>query len=217
MYKVFASRLKSSTAFRVRPDPDKAGYYLVKHTRPPTDFPWLCHEFWVKAVVNEEIPEESEFNCECMRIEHTGMFIAEKCSFCFLVRCRKMFIRFTELLNLQVCFARIFCVCLQTCKWRISHPGISPKGIQGMPGKLPPLIDTIKYMLDRVETLKQAACWSYYLIGVHCNRSLSCPVRLEFFFDVWCCITELLSMLLTLSYINGLMISYIYYWITGRG
>ena len=36
-------------------------------------------------------------------------------------------------------------------------------------------------------------------------------------FDVWCCITELLSMLLTLSYINGLMISYIYYWITGRG
>ncbi|KAG2606332.1 hypothetical protein PVAP13_4NG226311 [Panicum virgatum] len=74
VYKVFASRLKSSTAFRVRPDPDKAGYYLVKHTRPPTDFPWLCHEFWVKAVVNEEIPEESEFNCECMRIEHTGMF-----------------------------------------------------------------------------------------------------------------------------------------------
>ena len=127
MYKVFASRLKSSTAFRVRPDPDKAGYYLVKHTRPPTDFPWLCHEFWVKAVVNEEIPEESEFNCECMRIEHTGMFLAEKCSLCFLVRCRKMFIRFTELLNLQVCFARIFCVCLQTCKWRISHPGISPK------------------------------------------------------------------------------------------
>jgi len=173
------SRLKSSTAFRVRPDPDKAGYYLVKHTRPPTDFPWLCHEFWVKAVVNEEIPEESEFNCECMRIEHTGMFLAEKCSLCFLVRCRKMFIRFTELLNLQVCFARIFCVCLQTCKWRISHPGISPKGIQGMPGKLPPLIDTIKYMLDRVETLKQAACWSYYLIGVHCNRSLSCPVRLD--------------------------------------
>ena len=114
VYKVFVSRLKSSTAFRVRPDPDKAGYYLVKHTRPPTDFPWLCHEFWVKAVVNEEIPEESEFNCECMRIEHTGMFIAEKCSFCFLVRCRKMFIRFTELLNLQVCFARIFCVCLQT-------------------------------------------------------------------------------------------------------
>ncbi|XP_039804984.1 protein FAR1-RELATED SEQUENCE 5-like [Panicum virgatum] len=73
VYKVFASRLKSSTAFRVRPDPDKAGYYLVKHTRPPTDFPWLCHEFWVKAVVNEEIPEESEFNCECMRIEHTDM------------------------------------------------------------------------------------------------------------------------------------------------
>ncbi|XP_039787002.1 protein FAR1-RELATED SEQUENCE 5-like [Panicum virgatum] len=27
-----------------------------------------------KAVVNEKIPEESEFNCECMRIEHTGMF-----------------------------------------------------------------------------------------------------------------------------------------------
>ncbi|XP_039787154.1 protein FAR1-RELATED SEQUENCE 5-like [Panicum virgatum] len=74
VYKVFVSRLKSSTAFRVRPDPDKAGYYMVKHTRPPTDFPWLCHEFWVKAVVNEEIPEESEFNCECMRIEHTGMF-----------------------------------------------------------------------------------------------------------------------------------------------
>jgi len=90
VYKVFASRLKSSTAFRVRPDPDKAGYYLVKHTRPPTDFPWLCHEFWVKAVVNEEIPEESEFNCECMRIEHTVCslqknvpsvfwFVAEKC------------------------------------------------------------------------------------------------------------------------------------------
>ncbi|XP_039804983.1 protein FAR-RED IMPAIRED RESPONSE 1-like [Panicum virgatum] len=74
VYKVFASRLKSSTAFHVRPDPDKAGYYLVKNTRPPTDFPWLCHEFWVKAVVNEEIPEESEFNCECMRIEHTGLF-----------------------------------------------------------------------------------------------------------------------------------------------
>ena len=41
---------------------------------------------------------------------------------------------------------------------------------------------------------------------------MSSEVR-KFFFDVWCCITELLSMLLTLSYINGLMISYIY--ITG--
>ncbi|KAG2649634.1 hypothetical protein PVAP13_1NG122519 [Panicum virgatum] len=74
VYKVFQERLKSSTTFHVRPDPDKACYHLVKHTRPPTNFPWLCHEFWVKAVVNEKIPEESEFNCECMRIEHTGMF-----------------------------------------------------------------------------------------------------------------------------------------------
>ncbi|RLM70192.1 protein FAR1-RELATED SEQUENCE 5-like [Panicum miliaceum] len=74
VYKEFTCRYKSSTAFHVRPDSSKANYCLVKHTRPPTNFPWLCHEFWVKPVVNEEMLEESEFNCECMRIEPTVIF-----------------------------------------------------------------------------------------------------------------------------------------------
>jgi hypothetical protein len=70
VYKEFTCTYKSSTAFYVRPDPSKANYYLVKHTRQSTGFSWLYHDFWVKDVVNEEMLEESELNCECMRIEH---------------------------------------------------------------------------------------------------------------------------------------------------
>jgi hypothetical protein len=72
VYQEFKRRFKAGTAFPVWIHPDKSDYYLVAHTRPPTDFPWLQHEYWVKAVVNEEMPELSVFSCECMRVEHTG-------------------------------------------------------------------------------------------------------------------------------------------------
>ena len=72
VYKEFRERYKSSTAFYVEKHPDKAKYFLVSHAREPTDFPWLQHEYWVKAVVNKEMPEESVFACECMRLVHTG-------------------------------------------------------------------------------------------------------------------------------------------------
>ncbi|CAL4969684.1 unnamed protein product [Urochloa decumbens] len=74
VYHEFKERFLSSTAFFVRPHPNKANYFLVSHTRPPTEFPWLQHEFWVKAIVKRDVPEESVFECECMRMEHTGMF-----------------------------------------------------------------------------------------------------------------------------------------------
>jgi hypothetical protein len=72
VHKEFQERQKSGTTFIVKPDPDKPNYYHVTHSRPPTDFPWLQHSYSVKAIVNEDIPEESIFNCECMRLEHTG-------------------------------------------------------------------------------------------------------------------------------------------------
>jgi hypothetical protein len=56
----------------VKSDPSKANYYRVTHSRPPTDFPWLQHSYWVKAIVDEDKVEDSIFNCECMRLEHTG-------------------------------------------------------------------------------------------------------------------------------------------------
>ncbi|CAO2144062.1 unnamed protein product [Urochloa humidicola] len=74
VYHEFKQRFLSSTAFFVRPEPNKANYFLVLHTRAPTDFPWLQHDFSVKAIVRRDIPEESVFECECMRMEHTGMF-----------------------------------------------------------------------------------------------------------------------------------------------
>ncbi|CAN6217099.1 unnamed protein product [Urochloa humidicola] len=74
VYHEFKQRFVSSTAFFVRPDTNKANYFLVSHTRAPTDFPWLQHVFSVKAIVRRDIPEESVFECECMRMEHTGMF-----------------------------------------------------------------------------------------------------------------------------------------------
>jgi hypothetical protein len=72
VYNEFKRRFKAGAGFRVRIHPEKPNYYLVGHTRTPTDFPWLQHEYWVKAIVNEEMPELSVFNCECMRVEHTG-------------------------------------------------------------------------------------------------------------------------------------------------
>ncbi|CAL5082383.1 unnamed protein product [Urochloa decumbens] len=74
VYHEFKERFLSSTAFFVWPHPNKANYFLVSLTRPPTEFPWLQHEFWVKAIVSRNMPEESVFECECMRMEHTGMF-----------------------------------------------------------------------------------------------------------------------------------------------
>ena len=74
VYHEFRERFLSSTAFSVRPDPIKPNYFLVSHTRPPVEFLWLQHEYSVKAIVDRDNPEQSVFECECMRLEHTGAF-----------------------------------------------------------------------------------------------------------------------------------------------
>lgn len=73
VYKRFKDTFMSSTNFTLRPDTEKPGYFFVKHRKVKTSFPWIQHEFWVKAIVDEENPERSEFRCECMTWEHTGM------------------------------------------------------------------------------------------------------------------------------------------------
>ncbi|KAL6880616.1 hypothetical protein ACP4OV_012181 [Aristida adscensionis] len=76
VYQEFRDQYYSSTGFLIRDDPQKPGYYLVHHRKNKSTFPWLQHEYRVKARYNEENPEESVFECECMTWENTGMFCA---------------------------------------------------------------------------------------------------------------------------------------------
>ncbi|KAK3153632.1 hypothetical protein QOZ80_2BG0178640 [Eleusine coracana subsp. coracana] len=74
VYNKFKEELKSGTAFSTREEPGNVGYYLVQHRKVDTNFPWLDHAFCIKAIYNIIDPEQSEFKCECMTWEHTGLF-----------------------------------------------------------------------------------------------------------------------------------------------
>jgi hypothetical protein len=89
VYQEFRDQYYASTGFLMRDDPQKAGYYLVYHRKNKSKFPWLQHEYRVKARYNDEDPEQSVFECECMTWENTGamMFFASRCLVCCLVSC----------------------------------------------------------------------------------------------------------------------------------
>ena len=73
VFNKFKETQKASTRFTMRPDPGKNEYYLVKLRPVKRDFPWMQHEFCVKAMVDVDDPENSVFSCECMTWEHIGM------------------------------------------------------------------------------------------------------------------------------------------------
>ena len=66
VYTRFKETFKSSTSFTMRADLEKPGYFYVKHRKVETTFPWIQHEFLVKAEVDREDPEKSVFGCECL-------------------------------------------------------------------------------------------------------------------------------------------------------
>ncbi|GJN40204.1 hypothetical protein PR202_gb29385 [Eleusine coracana subsp. coracana] len=70
VFKEFKKTQKRSTKFTIHPNPEKTGYYFIKHRPVDTTFPWIQHEFSVKAVIDVEESENSVFNCECMNWEH---------------------------------------------------------------------------------------------------------------------------------------------------
>ncbi|GJN31940.1 hypothetical protein PR202_gb20402 [Eleusine coracana subsp. coracana] len=72
MFKEFKETQKRSTKFTIHPNPEKIGYYFVKQSPVDTTFPWIQHEFSVKAVIDVEEPENSVFNYEYMNWEHKG-------------------------------------------------------------------------------------------------------------------------------------------------
>ncbi len=74
VFNEFREEHLASTRFRIRSHPEKPNYYLVEHREEPKDFPWLQHEYLVKAIAYYDVErrEQSEFSCECMRWEHRG-------------------------------------------------------------------------------------------------------------------------------------------------
>ena len=75
VFKEFQVKLKKSTLFRIKqnPDyPDNDEYnYLVTFHSPTNQFSWSAHEFKVVADTTK-----GEYRCECQLWEHTGT----KCS-----------------------------------------------------------------------------------------------------------------------------------------
>jgi hypothetical protein len=71
VFKEFQQKLKKSTLFRVKPNPDYPNLdeynYLVTYHQPTDDFSWSNHEFRVL-----EDPIRGDKRCECLLWEHTG-------------------------------------------------------------------------------------------------------------------------------------------------
>ena len=71
-FKEFRAKLKKSTLYRVKrnPDPELDEHnYLVTYHAPTGAFSWSNHEF--KVVAN---PQKGEYSCKCLLWEHTGTF-----------------------------------------------------------------------------------------------------------------------------------------------
>jgi hypothetical protein len=72
MYNRFKKTYKLSIAFSICEDTTQNGYYFIEHRVVQTEFPWLQHEFHVKAMYNHQNPENSTFFCQCMTWEQIG-------------------------------------------------------------------------------------------------------------------------------------------------
>jgi hypothetical protein len=66
VYNRFKETYKSSTAFSIHEDTTRNGYYFVEHRVVQIEFPWLQHEFHVKAVYNHQNPKNSTFFSQFM-------------------------------------------------------------------------------------------------------------------------------------------------------
>ena len=68
VYKDFRKKLKKSTLFAIKEDPELlVPHYLVRFKKPCKVFSWSQHEFKVEAD-----PTGGKYKCECMNWEHTG-------------------------------------------------------------------------------------------------------------------------------------------------
>jgi hypothetical protein len=65
----FEESMKSATAYRIAPDPERAVHsWLVQHTKTSKKLVWRQHQFKVTVDTEREL-----FTCECRVMEQTGM------------------------------------------------------------------------------------------------------------------------------------------------
>ena len=80
IFKEFQVKLKKSTLFRIKQNPDYPELdeynYLVTFHSPTDQFAWSAHEFKVVADTTK-----GEYRCECLLWEHTGTTVLAQITF----------------------------------------------------------------------------------------------------------------------------------------